>query len=72
MNTTFELTEIKEYLPLLIPLVVLQLSLVAWAVIHILRHDTYKCGSRALWLIVSLCVSLIGPVLYFTVGKEEE
>ena len=72
MNTTLELSQIREYLPLLIPLAVLQLSLMAWAVIHILRHDTYKCGNRVLWLLVSPCVSLVVPVLYFAVGKEEE
>ena len=72
MSTTLSFSEIKEYLPLLIPLAVLQLSLMMSAVISILKHNAYKHGNRAVWLIVSLCISIIGPVLYFTLGKEEE
>jgi hypothetical protein len=71
--TFAELMEsIQQYLPLLIPLVVIQLGLAAAALIHIFKHDTYKIGNRAVWIIVSLCVNIIGPVLYFVLGRGEE
>ena len=39
---------------------------------HILTHDTYKRGSRVLWLVVTLvCMNFIGPILYFILGKED-
>jgi hypothetical protein len=65
--------EIREYLPLIIPLIVVQFSLLGYTIVHILRHDTYKRGSRALWLIIALVgMNFWGPVLYFILGKEEE
>ena len=62
----------REYLPFLIPLAVIQLGLTAAALIHILRHKTYRFGNRPLWIIICLIISLIGPVLYFAFGKGDE
>ncbi len=64
--------DIKEYLPLLIPIAVLQLGLMLAALISILKHKNYKTGNRALWVILSLFVSIIGPILYFVLGKTDE
>lgn len=64
--------DLKEYLPFIIPIAVLQLSLMLAALISILRHKQYKAGNRALWLIISLLVSIIGPILYFVLGKTDE
>ncbi|MBR1863713.1 MAG: PLDc N-terminal domain-containing protein [Ruminococcus sp.] len=65
--------DVKEYLPLLIPLIAVQFSLLAYTIVHILRHKSYKRGSRTLWLIVSIVgMEFIGPILYFILGKEED
>nr|AGS51987.1 hypothetical protein [uncultured bacterium contig00006] len=62
---------IYEYLPLIIPLAALQLGLMAAAVIHILTHSSYRYGGRGLWLAVSVLFSVVGPALYFVVGRSE-
>lgn len=59
-------------LALFIPIIVLQILLSVIALVHILRHDTYKVGSRVVWIIVVLCVQTIGPILYFVIGRSEE
>lgn len=64
--------DLKEYLPFIIPLLVLQLGLMLAALISILKHKKYKTGNRALWVILSLLVSIIGPILYFVLGKTDE
>ena len=65
--------EIKEYLPMLIPIVVIQLSLLVYVLVHILKHDHYKTGSRALWLAVVLIgMNFVGPVIYLIFGRDEE
>ncbi|MBQ5334565.1 MAG: PLDc N-terminal domain-containing protein [Oscillospiraceae bacterium] len=65
--------EIREYLPLLIPLIIVQFVLLGCALWHILHHSSYKRGSRVLWLVVVLIgMEFIGPILYFLLGKEEE
>ncbi len=64
--------EIKEMLPFLLPLAVLQFVLLGITLYHILTHDTYKRGSRGLWIAVALIgMEFIGPVLYFLLGKED-
>ena len=63
--------EIKEYLPFIIPLAIAQFALMGTALYHVLTHKTYKIGNRLLWAIVSVLFSFIGPILYFTLGKED-
>lgn len=64
--------EIKEILPFLVPLIIVQFILLAVTIRHILTHKTYKRGSRALWLVISIIgMEFIGPVLYFLFGKED-
>ena len=64
--------QLMEVLPFLIPLFVLQIALMGYAVYHILTHKTYKRGNRTLWLIVTIILmNFIGPILYFLLGKED-
>lgn len=66
------MNEIKEMLPFLIPLVIVQFSLLGYTLYHILTHKTYKRGNRALWLVLTLVfMNFVGPILYFVFGKED-
>lgn len=62
---------LSNFLPILIPLGILEVGLTIAALIHIFTHKTYKVGNRLLWVILSF-VSIIGPVLYFIIGRGEE
>ena len=63
---------IMEFLPFLIPLVVAELALFGYTLYHILTHNTYKRGTRTLWLIVTiLLMNFVGPILYFLLGRED-
>lgn len=64
--------DIYEILPFFIPLAIVQMTLLAYTIYHILTHRTYKRGRRALWLAVALIgMQFIGPILYFLLGKED-
>lgn len=63
---------IMQYLPFFIPVALIQLGLLIAALIHILRHKTYKVGNRVLWIVIVIVVNIIGPILYFTIGKGDE
>lgn len=66
-------TELREFLPLLIPLVIAEFSLLGYTLYHIFSHKTYKHGNRAIWLVIVLLgMNFIGPVLYLIIGREEE
>ncbi len=60
------------YLPFLIPVAALELGLAAAALVHVLRHRSYRFGNRAFWVVVVLLFEIVGPILYFTVGREDE
>ena len=61
-----------EYMVFLIPLILIQMGLMVGALIHILTHDTYKMGSRALWIVLSVLLNTIGPILYICLGANHE
>ena len=64
--------QVQEFLPFLIPLIIAQFSLLGYTLYHILTHKTYKRGSRALWLVVTIVfMNFLGPILYFLLGKED-
>ncbi len=64
--------EIIEFLPFLLPLIIAEFVLLGITLHHILTHTHYKRGNRLLWIIVAIaCMELIGPILYFLLGKEE-
>jgi len=63
--------KIIEYLPFLIPLIIIELALTVTALIHVLRHKNYRFGTRTFWIIMSF-VQIIGPIIYFVFGRSEE
>lgn len=68
-----EVSQIREFLPFLIPMIILELGLLGYTLWHILTHKTYKRGNRTLWLIVTIVgMNYVGPILYFILGKEDE
>lgn len=60
------------YLPFLVPIIVIELGLAIAAFIHVLTHKNYRFGNRIFWIVIVLVVEIIGPILYFTVGRGEE
>ena len=67
-----DLATLKEFLPFIIPLVIVQFTLLGYTIYHILTHNHYKRGNRILWMIVAIIgMEFVGPILYFVLGKEE-
>lgn len=61
-----------EFLPFLIPIVIVEFALLGYTLYHILTHNTYKRGNRTLWLVIVIVfMNFVGPILYFLFGKEE-
>jgi uncharacterized membrane protein YjdF len=64
---------LKDWLPFLIPLIIVELILLIVTIRHILTHDHYKRGTRALWLVIAIVgMEFIGPILYFILGKADD
>lgn len=58
-------------MPLIIPLGIVEVGLAVAAVIHILTHRHFRIGNLWIWLVVSIVVTTIGPILYFAIGRGE-
>ncbi len=71
MNATTT-AEIMEYLPFLMPIIIIELILMLTALIHVLKHKNYRFGNRVIWISIVVCLQIIGPILYFTIGRGEE
>ena len=66
------MNNLMEYIPFLIPLLIVQFGLLGYTLHHILTHKTYKRGNRTIWLVVTiLLMNFIGPIAYILLGKEE-
>lgn len=64
---------LQELLPILIPLIVLQLSLMAFALFDLTRAERrVKGGKKLPWGLVIVFGQLLGPLIYFLVGREDD
>ena len=61
---------INSLIPFLIPIVLLQLGLMLFALVDLSRRQRTK-GPKWVWMLVIIFVNLIGPIVYFVVGREE-
>ena len=66
------LSEIREMIPLLIPLVVIQLVLIGIALRDLVRRKRVKGGNKRVWGLVIVFIQYIGPILYLIIGREED
>jgi|GEM_PF-294261 len=63
--------QIRQLLPFLIPILLLEAVLIVVALIDLARRERTR-GPKWLWVLVILFVSLLGPIIYFAVGRQEE
>jgi hypothetical protein len=63
---------LEEALPLIIPLVILQLVLIGFAIYDLTRPERrVRGGSKVVWAVIILVFQLLGPLVYFFVGRED-
>lgn len=52
------------------PLIILQVILMAFALTSCIKEEKTN-GPKWLWIIIIVVVNLVGPVLYFIIGKKK-
>ena len=63
---------LQEFLPLLIPLVILQLVLMGVGLYDLTRPERrVRGGNKLVWGAVIVFGELLGPLIYFLVGRED-
>ncbi|WP_042461823.1 PLD nuclease N-terminal domain-containing protein [Neobacillus dielmonensis] len=55
---------------LVAPLIGIELILMIIAVVDLSKTTTQTNGPKWMWVLISLFFSIIGPILYFTIGRK--
>jgi hypothetical protein len=61
---------LQQYLPLIIPILLIQLGLMIFCLVDLTRRERTK-GPKWVWAIVIILGELLGPIIYLLVGREE-
>jgi hypothetical protein len=58
---------------LLLPIILIELGLIVFALRDLLRPERQVRGdSKLIWGLIIVFISLLGPIVYFVVGREPE
>lgn len=66
-----DLQQLSDFAPLLIPVLIIQLGLIAVALMDLIKRSKTR-GPKWLWVVIILFFGIIGPIVYFVVGREDE
>jgi len=62
---------IKEYIPLLVPIILIELVLLVIALTDLLRRKKIR-GQKWAWALAILFIQIFGPIAYLIFGRQEE
>jgi hypothetical protein len=64
--------DFAKLLPIIVPLLLIQLGLVVYTLFDLLKPERrVKGGSKLLWAVVIILVNLVGPLVYLFIGRED-
>lgn len=64
--------DLGALLAILVPIVAIQLGLLAFALYDLTRPGRrVKGDSKVVWALIIIFVNIVGPILYFLVGRED-
>jgi Phospholipase_D-nuclease N-terminal len=65
------LSKLQQYIPYLIPVLIIQLVLMISALVDLIRREHTR-GPKWVWVLVIVFINYIGPIIYFVAGRQEE
>ncbi len=65
------LDKLVQFLPYLIPLIILQLILMIVALVDLAKREKVKWLPKWAWVLVIIFIETIGSIVYLVVGREE-
>ena len=70
MNALNGFEIIQKYLPLLIPVLVLELGLMIYCLVDVIRRPKTR-GPKWMWIVIVVVINSLGPIAYLIIGREE-
>jgi hypothetical protein len=62
---------LRPLIPLLIPVLLLEIGLVVFALLDLSRRGRVN-GPKPMWIAIIVLVQIVGPILYFVLGRTDE
>jgi len=64
--------KLEQIIALLAPILIIQLGLMIAALYDLEKEERQvRGGSKLVWALVIVFVNIVGPIVYFTAGREE-
>ncbi len=63
--------ELQRYIPLIAPLLIIEIVLLAVALVDLIRREQVKYFPKWLWAVIIILINLIGPIAYLIIGRED-
>ncbi|WML40204.1 PLD nuclease N-terminal domain-containing protein [Neobacillus sp. OS1-2] len=60
---------LASYIPIIAPILIIQLILLIVAMIDLVKIEKTN-GPKWLWALIILFINIIGPILYFVIGRR--
>lgn len=67
-----EMETLIHMLPYMVPLIILEFTLLAVALVDLARRKHVTGGNKIIWVLVTVGIHFIGPVIYLVGGRKEE
>ncbi len=62
----------QQLLPILLPLLLIELALLALALWDWVHRQRFRYLNRWVWLAIIVLINILGPLAYLLLGREEE
>jgi len=69
-NMDFILKEIITFLPLFIPIIVIEYGLMIFALIQVIKNEVVYLPKWG-WILIIILFNIIGPIIFLAAGKKK-
>jgi hypothetical protein len=63
---------LTQMLPYLAPIIIIELILLVVALTDLIKRKHVTGGNKIIWVLVTVCFQIIGPIIYLLLGRKEE
>ena len=67
-----EMESLVQILPYMVPLIILEAILMVVALVDLAKRKHVTGGNKIIWVLVTVGIQIIGPVIYLIAGRKEE
>lgn len=71
MNDIYSLEQLMDYMVIILPLVLLNLGLVIFSLIKIIKEGVANLN-KGLWILIVIFFNMVGPVLFLLLGRKKD